>query len=197
LSFRRKIGNGITAPLVPFLNKIGLTPDAVTWAGLLIILAAAVLVALNHLLIGGILVLLSGLCDILDGALARYRGRSSKFGAVLDSTFDRISEAAVLFGMVYLYSLSGNIFLVSLCVAAIIFSFLISYVKARAEGLGLTCEVGLFTRTERVLVMAAGLICNLVWIALIILVLFSFITVIQRLVHVYRRARSLSQEGKE
>ncbi|HJX03244.1 MAG TPA: CDP-alcohol phosphatidyltransferase family protein [Dehalococcoidia bacterium] len=191
MSFRRKIGNSITAPLIPFLGKIGLTPDAVTWAGLLIILAAAVLVALNHLLIGGILVLLSGLCDILDGALARYRGRSSKFGALLDSTFDRISEAAVLFGLVYLYSLSGNILLVSLSVAAIIFSFLISYVKARAEGLGLTCEVGLFTRTERVLVMAAGLICNLVWIALIIMVLFSFITMIQRLVHVYRRARSL------
>jgi CDP-diacylglycerol--glycerol-3-phosphate 3-phosphatidyltransferase len=136
-------------------------------------------------------VLVAGLCDILDGALARYKGKTSKFGAVLDSTFDRISEAAVLFGLIYLYSQSGNLLLVSLSASAIIFSFLISYVKARAEGLGLSCEVGLFTRTERVLVIAGGLILNLVWIALIILALFSFITTIQRLVHVYQGNRGV------
>lgn len=191
MSFRRNLGSKITTPLVPILSKIGFTPDALTWTGLVIIIAAAVLIALDYLLVGGILVLLSGLFDILDGALARYKQKTTKFGAVLDSTFDRISEAAVLFALIYLYAQQADLLIVCLCALVIVFSFLISYVKARAEGLEIDCNVGLFTRAERVIVMAAGLIFNLVLIALIILALFSLVTVIQRLLHVYRRSRNI------
>lgn len=172
---------------MPFLKKMGLTPDILTWIGLGINIIAAVLVAMNYLLVGGILTLLSGLFDILDGALARFTQKTTKFGALLDSTLDRVSEAAILFGLLVLYASSGNVIILSLIMAVLIFSFLISYIRARAEGLGIDCKVGFFTRTERVIIMALGLIFNLVFIALIILALFSFITVIQRLVHVYRQ----------
>ena len=190
MSFRRRLGTRITTPIVPFLSRIGLTPDALTWIGLFIILAAAILIAKGHLLIGGILVLFSGLFDILDGALARYKQKTSKFGAILDSTFDRISEAVVLLALIFLYTRQGDTWIACLCAFVIVVSFLISYIKARAEGLGLDCEVGIFTRAERVLVMAAGLIFNLVLIALVILAVFSLVTVVQRLLHVYKSGRN-------
>ena len=190
MDFRKFLSSKITEPIIPFLSRTGLTPDIITWTGLIIVIAAAVMVALNQLFAGGILVLVAGFCDMLDGALARYIQKTSKFGAVLDSTFDRISEAAVLFGLVYLYGQrSGERAIICLAFLVLLFSFLISYIKARAEGTGIACNVGFFTRTERVLVIAIGLLFKLVLIALVILAVFSFITVIQRLVHVYRHTR--------
>lgn len=189
MNLRRKLGNKITSPIVPLLAKTGLSPNMITWLGLLIIIAAAVLIGMQYLLIGGILVLVAGLCDILDGALARYIGKTTKFGAVLDSTLDRVSEASILIALIYFYAVEGNPFYVCLGAANILFSLLISYIKARAEALQLDCEVGWFTRTERVIVVALGLIFNLMWVALIILAVFGLITVIQRLVYVYKRAK--------
>jgi CDP-diacylglycerol---glycerol-3-phosphate 3-phosphatidyltransferase len=195
MDFRRSIGSKITTPIVPFLSKIGITPDILTIIGCVVNIGAAVLVAMNNLLVGGILTLVSGLFDILDGALARYTGKSTKFGALLDSTLDRVSEAVIFFGLVILYAGAGNLLMCSLAIAALIFSFLISYVRARAEGLDIECSVGFFTRTERVLIMAFGLIFSifipyLMLIVLSILVIFSFITVIQRIVHVYKQTRN-------
>lgn len=196
MDFRRSIGSRITTPIVPFLSKIGITPDILTVIGCAVNIGAAVVVAMNHLLIGGILTLVSGLFDILDGALARYTGKSTKFGALLDSTLDRVSEAAIFFGLLILYAGSGDLLMSSLVIAALILSFLISYIRARAEGLDIECSVGFFTRTERVLIMAFGLIFSilipyLMLIVLSILVIFSFITVIQRLVHVYKQTRKM------
>ena len=195
MDFRRSIGSKITTPIVPFLSKIGITPDILTIIGCVVNIGAAALVAMNNLLVGGILTLVSGLFDILDGALARYTGKSTKFGALLDSTLDRVSEAVIFLGLVILYAGMGDLLMCCLAIAALIFSFLISYVRARAEGLDIECSVGFFTRTERVLIMAFGLIFSilipyLMLIVLSILVLFSFITVIQRIVHVYKQTRN-------
>jgi CDP-diacylglycerol--glycerol-3-phosphate 3-phosphatidyltransferase len=190
MDFRRYLGQKITTPLVPFLSKLGLTPDLLTWMGLIINLAAAVVVACDYLLIGGILVAFSGFFDVFDGALARYTQKTTTFGALLDSTFDRISEAALLSGLMVYYFKSGDLLVISLLIVALIFSFLISYIRARAEGLGIDCKVGFFTRMERVIIVVIGLIFpTVLFFMIIILALLSFITVIQRLVYVYVRTK--------
>jgi CDP-diacylglycerol--glycerol-3-phosphate 3-phosphatidyltransferase len=190
MDFRRYLGQKITTPIVPFLSKLGLTPDLLTWMGLIINLAAAVVVAYGYLLIGGILVALSGFIDIFDGALARYTQKTTTFGALLDSTFDRISEAALLSGLMIFYFKNGDLLVISLLIVALIFSFLISYIRARAEGLGIDCKVGFFTRMERVIIIVIGLVFPpVLFLVIIILALFSFITVIQRLVYVYMMTR--------
>ena len=189
MDFRRTISNRITGPLVPFLSKIGLTPDVVTWIGLVINLAAAAVVALGHLLIGGILLLVAGLFDILDGALARYTNKTTAFGAILDSTFDRLSEAVLLCGLLVYSVLQGYTTELYLIFAVLVGSYLVSYVRSRAEGMGIECRVGLFTRAERVIILALGLLLNQVLIALIVLALFSFFTFGQRMFHVYRKAK--------
>jgi len=187
--FRKTVATSITGPLLPFLSRIGLTPDILTWIGLGINIIAAGIIATNHLITGGILVLFSGLFDILDGALARFTNRSTRFGALLDSTFDRLSEAFILFGILILYIRDVHILEILLIFGVMIGSFLTSYIRARAEGLGIECKTGLFTRAERVIILALGLMLNQILIALIILAVFAFVTVIQRLVHVWQETK--------
>ncbi len=175
------------------LSKLGITPNALTFINLGLNILAGIVIAMGHFLIGGILVLFSGLCDILDGALARLTGRSTKFGAILDSTVDRIAEAAVLCGILFWYLQNGleeNRLAIALVLIVLVGSFLVSYVKARAEGVGWRCEVGLFTRAERVIVLALGLLIGQVFISLCILAVFVSFTVIQRLVYLWRQART-------
>jgi phosphatidylglycerophosphate synthase len=193
---RHRLGNFLTGWLIPLLGKARISPNALTVAGLLIIVAASVFVALNYLLIGGILMLLSGAFDILDGAVARYAGKITKFGGVMDSTFDRFSEGLLFLALLVLYTPRAQVWLTVLIVLSLVFSFLISYIRARAEGAGINCEVGFFTRTERVLIMVVALILAAfipdwpIFIALVVLAVFSLVTVIQRLVHVYRQAKN-------
>lgn len=183
---RRSFSRFIIGPIVPRIDAVGLKPDHLTMMGLSAAAAAAVLAALGQLSLAGILILLSGLFDMLDGALARAGNRASVRGAFLDSNLDRVGEGAVLLGlMVYVGRVGGlqDTLLIFLAVAA---SFLVSYVKARAEGLGLSCEVGLFTRPERVLVLAGGLLSGHLTVPLYILVVLSFVTVGQRFFHVWK-----------
>jgi CDP-diacylglycerol--glycerol-3-phosphate 3-phosphatidyltransferase len=189
MDLRKFAATKITGPLIPLLSKTGLTPDILTWIGLFINIIAAAMVATNHLLIGGILVLFSGLFDILDGALARYINKTTRFGALLDSTFDRLSEALVLIGILILYINGEHALEILLIFGVMVASFLISYIRARAEGLGIECKAGLFTRAERVIILALGLMVNQVLITLIVLAVFTFVTVIQRLVHVWRQTK--------
>ncbi len=98
MDLRRIAAAKITTPLVPFLSRLGISPDILTWIGLLITAGAAAAIAINYLLLGGLLILFSGLFDILDGALARYSNKSTVFGALLDSTFDRLSGGITIFG---------------------------------------------------------------------------------------------------
>jgi len=189
IDIRRKLANRITDPIVGTLSKSGITPNTLTLINLALNIAAAYIIATSYFLLGGVLVLVSGLFDLLDGALARFTKQSTKFGAILDSTVDRISEAAILCGLLIWYIPQGANFEIVLIFVVLIGSFLVSYIRARAEGLGWQCQVGLFSRAERVIVLAIGLLVNQIFIALCVLVVFVFITVIQRLVYLRKQAQ--------
>lgn len=187
---RRKLALRITGPLVGALSKSGVTPNALTFVNLILSLVAAYVIARGWFLLGGALILASGLFDLLDGALARVTKQTTRFGAVLDSVVDRISEAAVLCGLLIWHmpreGATAGIFMV---VVVLVGSFLVSYTRARAEGLGWQCQVGLFTRAERVIVLALGLLTGQVLIALCVLIVFVSVTVAQRLVHLWKQER--------
>jgi CDP-diacylglycerol--glycerol-3-phosphate 3-phosphatidyltransferase len=187
---RRNLAYRITDPIVTILSKSGVTPNVLTFVNLALNIVAAYVIATGHLLLGGVLVLVAGLFDLLDGALARFTKQTTKFGAVLDSTVDRISEAAILCGLLIWYvPQEGTTLEIVLVLAVLIGSFLVSYIRARAEGLGWQCQVGLFTRAERVIVLAIGLLINQVFVALCILAVFVFVTVVQRLVYSWKQEK--------
>jgi len=189
IDIRRNLAYRITNPIVGILSKSGITPNALTFINLALNIVAAYVIATGHFLLGGGLVLVSGLFDLLDGALARFTKQTTKFGAILDSTVDRISEAAILCGLLIWYLARGGRLEIVLIFAVLIGSFLVSYVRARAEGLGWQCQVGLFTRAERVIVLAIGLLINQIFIALCVLVVFVFTTVVQRLVYLWKQGK--------
>ncbi len=190
---RRQAGRLITDPLVPLIRRLRLTPDIMTAIGLVVNLIAAVVIGFGHLLWGGLIFLLAGLFDLLDGALARYMQKTTRFGALFDSTVDRVTEGALFLSFIFItgvgvwpYNVTFQLVLIFL---ALIGSFLTSYIRARAEGLNIDCTVGLFTRVERVIILALGLLLSQVFIALAIVVVLSFVTVGQRFMHVWRQAR--------
>ena len=197
---RRTIGYHISEPIVKFLAAMPISPNAITWLGFLLNVGAAVLIATGHLLAASLVVILAGLFDILDGALARRTNRITRFGGILDSTLDRLSEAALLIGILVLFLLteeqSGTFTLIakewSILIVAIAMpgSLLVSYIRARAEAVGLDCQAGLFTRTERIIVLVLGLLLNQIVIALAIIVVLSFITVVHRLVYVWQQTKT-------
>lgn len=186
---RRSIASRITDPIVGILSRSRIKPNALTFINLALNIVAAYVIASSHFILGGVLVLASGLFDLLDGALARLTGQTTSFGAILDSTVDRISEAAVLCGLLIWYIPKEAKIEIVLIFAVLIGSFLISYIRARAEGLGLQCQVGLFTRAERVIVLSIGLLVNQVFIALCVLAVFSYITVVQRLLYLWKQTK--------
>jgi len=190
---RKALAYRFTEPVVRFLSRTPITPSAITWFGFLLTVGAAALIIKEYLLAAGFIVLIAGFFDILDGALARRTNQTTRFGAVLDSTLDRLSEAVLLLGILVLYAGEQSITGILLVGFALIGSLLVSYVKARAEALGLECQVGLFTRAERVIVLALGLLLNQISYALIIalaiIVMFSFFTAGQRLLYVWQQTK--------
>ncbi len=186
---RRNLASRIARPTLKILSRTGLKPDVLTFLGLAINIGAAYLVAVHRFLPAGILILLAGLLDLLDGALARFTKQTTQFGAILDSTTDRISEAALFCGLLVWYMSTGSDLGIVLVFAALIGSFLISYIRARAEALGLECQVGLFTRAERVIVVAAGLILVQGFIGLCILSGFVYVSVAHRLLYFWRKTK--------
>jgi len=190
IDIRRNLAYRITVPVVRILSKSGITPNALTFINLALNIVAAYVIATGHFLLGGVLVLVAGLFDLLDGALARFTKQTTRFGAILDSVADRISEAAILCGLLIWYIPQEEASLeIVLIFVVLIGSFLVSYIRARAEGLGWQCQVGLFTRAERVIVLAIGLLINQIFIALCVLVIFVFITVAQRLVYLWKQGK--------
>jgi len=191
---RRGLGKYFTEPIVTVLVKTHLTPNAITCLGLLITIVAAVLIALNHAFAAGFVVLFAGLFDMLDGALARRTNKVTKFGGVLDSTLDRVSEAAVLIGIAVLYANRHSTWGVALAGITLISSQLVSYVRAKAEALNINCEIGIFTRPERVVILSVGLLLskfdNVLLIALAIIAALSFFTAGQRLFFVRKKIKS-------
>lgn len=187
---RKATSSYFTDPVVRILARTPVSPGTITWLGFVLAIAAAVLVTSGQLLIAGLVVLVAGFFDMLDGALARGTNRVSHFGAVLDSTLDRLSEGVLLLGILVLFAGKGETTWVLLTGIVLIGSLLVSYIKARAEALGLKCTVGLFTRPERVIVLALGLLLNQLEIALAIIAVFSFFTAGQRLVYVLRQTKN-------
>ena len=190
---RKTIAYYLTQPVVRLLAKTPIAPNAVSWFGFLLTVGAAALIITEHLLAAGFVVLIAGFFDILDGALARGTNRTSQFGAVLDSTLDRLSEAVLLLGILVLYAREQSAIGILVAGLALLASPLVSYIRAKAESLGLECHVGLFTRAERVIVLALGLLLSQFDYALIaalaIIVVFSLITVTQRLLYVWRQTK--------
>lgn len=194
---RKTVADYFTRPLVRLLAKAPIAPNAISWLGFLIAVGAAVLIITGHLFAAGFVVLLAGFFDILDGALARSTNRATQFGAVLDSTLDRLAEAVVLLGVLIFYLLQANespVIVALLVTLTMIGSFMVSYIRAKAEALGLQGEIGLFTRAERVVVLVLGLLLSQIDYALItalaIIMVFSFITVSQRLLYVWRQTKN-------
>jgi CDP-diacylglycerol--glycerol-3-phosphate 3-phosphatidyltransferase len=186
----RRVAELVVRPLA----AIGLTPNIATLLGLLLNGATAAVLATGHLRIGGALVLFAGVFDMFDGALARVRNQKTRFGAFFDSTLDRYSEGLVLLG-VLLYAMAqrpspARGWVVALTYVAALSSLMVSYTKARAEGMGLECKIGLMARPERVLLLAAGLILGgpgwLLWTMALLAVTSTF-TAVQRITHVWRQ----------
>ena len=175
-------------PLGGFFNSLGLTPNTMTLLGLVGNSAGAYYLARGDMLTGGILVLLMTPIDALDGTMARLRGESSDFGAFVDSVTDRYSELIIYGGLLYHFLSLGEPLGGLLVFGAASGSVMVSYVKARAEGLGYEAKVGLLTRVERYLVLAPALVFNQLFIGLGIIALFANITALQRIWYVRRQA---------
>ncbi|MCK5576985.1 MAG: CDP-alcohol phosphatidyltransferase family protein [Dehalococcoidales bacterium] len=187
---RKAISHYLTSPVVQLLARTPVTPSTLTFLGFVVTVGAAVLIATGYLLIAGLVVLVAGLFDMLDGALARRTNRVTRFGAVLDSTIDRLSEGALLLGILLLFAREGSTIGILLAGGVLTTSMLVSYIRARAEALGIECTVGLFTRPERVIVLVLGLMLNQIEIALAIMITFSLFTIVQRLTLVWRYTRN-------
>ncbi len=186
---RKTAARYVSLPAVRLLPYIKLSPNALTIAGFVISLVAAFFIARGSFIWGGILILVAGFFDILDGAAARAQGQVTDFGAALDSTLDRYAEAALLFALLCFYVPQGNFGIAILIYASLVGSLLVSYVRARAEGLGLKGESGFFTRAERIVVLALGLLLNQVVIVLWALALLTHLTVVQRLLNIWKQSK--------
>src|SRR5687768_14325583 len=188
------------APVVARLARAGVTPDMVTITGSVGAVASAVfLIGNGWLFWGAFVVTVFVLLDMLDGALARARGGGSVFGAVLDSTGDRVADAAIFGALVWWFSGPGdNRLLVLLALICLVLGVLTSYIKARAEGVGLSCDVGIVERTERLILVLAGTgfaglgVPYALHAGLWVLLVGSAVTVVQRGVAVRRQSRTLA-----
>ncbi len=191
--FRSAVLRYVEVPGARFLGAVGLTPNAITLLGFFVSVVAAYLVGTGWLLAGGIVFLVGGGLDLFDGALARLKGTASPFGALLDSVFDRLGEAALFVGMAVYSMRAANfsegvfLFFMTVLLLALIFSQGVSYLRARGEGLGAFTRAGVMTRTERVIILGIGLIIDglvaapiIMWVLLVIAVVSCF-TLFQRM----------------
>lgn len=177
-------GRRLLRPLLSLLAAMHVSPTAVTLFALPLSIGAGYFFATGRFIAGGVLAALVGLCDTLDGELSRRTGTASATGAFIDSTVDRLNESLVLLGFYWYYRASWYGLL---AVVALVFSLMVSYVRARAEGVGRECKIGFFERPVRVLVLLFGaFVLGPIWmpVALGVIALGSFITVIQRIVYV-------------
>ncbi len=173
----------LTEPLVLLLQRLGATPNFITFLGLLLVALGSIVLYLGYTLLSFFLLLLGALSDAIDGALARRLGKSSSFGAFLDSLLDRVSDA-LPFIAIALSSEDKALSVVSLL--AMLFSFTVSYARARAEGLGYELKVGLFERPERWMVLLTGIALDLIFPAVFLIALGSLATTLQR-VYIFRK----------
>ncbi|HEV2028433.1 MAG TPA: CDP-alcohol phosphatidyltransferase family protein [Candidatus Dormibacteraeota bacterium] len=181
--------------LIAAVGRVPLTPNQVTVVGLVLTFVAAALVAFGQLRWAGVVLIFAGTCDILDGAIARSTHASYSYGAFLDSTLDRYSEAAIYIGLAaYFVGMGGPLqrWLVLATLAALAGSMLVSYVRARAQSLGFVCDSGLFARPERVVVTVLGLIFGgvVLYAVVFLLAILTNLTALQRIREVWLQGRA-------
>ena len=189
-------------PVVRLLIRLKIHPNVISTVGFLVTLAAGLFYHQDHVRTAGVMVLLGGMVDIFDGRVARESGLESKFGAFYDSTLDRLSEVVVFVGLASLYNSTRgdveDVAMIYVILLALGGSLMVSYTRARAEGLGLDCKVGLMQRAERVLLLGFGsLLFGLAWdglvldLTIIIVAVLTNLTAIQRIVWVYQHGRGV------
>ena len=182
----RKYARVFLEPLARFISRTGISPNVITVIGFILMIGVAVVLAMGYFVLGGILITAVAIFDAVDGTLARMMGRTSRFGAFLDSTLDRFSEAVIFLGL-FIYFVGQNQHLeLILIYATVVGSLMVSYARARAEGIGVPLKDGLFTRFERVFILVVGLVFNQLTAALWLLAIFSNLTAVQRMYLVWR-----------
>jgi CDP-diacylglycerol--glycerol-3-phosphate 3-phosphatidyltransferase len=178
----------IIDPTVTFLARYRFSPDMLTVVGMVAHFLFAWLIAVGQMRWTAVAIFFISPLDALDGALARKLGRKqSGFGAFLDSTLDRLAEVILFSGFIFFYMRQADELMLVMTYVAITGSILVSYTRARAEALGLTCRVGILTRVERYLVLTFFLVLNLPYVALVVMALFTYVTVVQRMFHVWQQ----------
>lgn len=177
------------------LNALGLSPNGLTLIGFIAMCLIGLILANGYMALGGVLIIAAGIFDALDGTLARLTNRVSKFGAFLDSTTDRFAEGAIFLGIMFWYMQHGMTFVAYLTYLTLLGSLMVSYARARAEGIGVECKEGMMTRFERISLLVIGLVLTAVFgdtpilVVLAILAIFTNLTAVQRMWLVYRATK--------
>ena len=187
IRIRQLTGRFLEQPLVRVLAVLGVTPNQISVVGLLASGGTAYLLANGEFRTAAIVLILAGALDMVDGALARLKNLTSSRGALVDSAADRVSEAITFLGLLVFYINSDSTTNVWLTYIAMIGSFMVSYLRARGEGLGIDCTVGIMTRPERVLVLTISLLIHQVMVGLIIISCLSWVTAVQRFWYIYSK----------
>lgn len=184
----RVVFKGVLDPIGALFNRMGLMPNTMTLLGLVGNIIGAYLLAQGQMTWGGIIILLMGPVDALDGTMARLRGMAGKFGAFVDSVTDRYSELVIFAGLLYFYAHGGDTIMSMATFAAAAGSVLVSYVRSRGQSLNWDTKIGVLTRMERYLVLAPALIFNVAYIGVWIIAVLANFTALQRIWDVRRQA---------
>lgn len=182
------LGHILDKPLSSLVRKVNVNPNTVTMIGFIVTTSAAVTIP-HDLFIGGMLILAGGALDVLDGIFARVHNRETEFGAFLDSVLDRYSDAFLFLGFSWYFFRSGSYEGALLTVGTMIGAFLVSYTRARAEGLGKKCHIGIMERPERIIMMAFGAITGWILPVMWAMIILTHVTVLQRIHHVRKLLR--------
>ncbi len=178
-------GHFLDRPLSSLAKSININPNIITIAGFLVTTIAAITLPQN-LMLGGVLIIVGGFFDMFDGIVARINKRSTSFGAFLDSVLDRYSDSFLLLGFTWYFFKMNSITGAVISLGTMIGALIISYTRARAEGLGKNCHTGLMERPERVILMAFGALTGWVLPIMWIMLVLTHVTVIQRIYHVWK-----------
>ncbi len=186
----RAWGAQVIQPVANLLTRLGFHPNTATLLGFALNVVVSVILAAGHLRLAGGLLIITLAFDAVDGTMARSQGKVSRFGAFLDSTLDRWTELLLYTGLIWHYLNTDQQAGVLLAVAALGASFMVSYARARAEGVGFTCKEGIFTRFERLLALIIGLLFGLLLWALALIAVLAGVTAVQRILVVWRAAQA-------
>ena len=186
----------ILSPLVHLLTKWGVSPNSISIAGLVITVLAALAFTAGYIRLGGVLILLGGLCDTFDGVIARSAGKATRYGAFFDSVIDRYSVLIMFFGIAAHFVLIEDYLTSIVIFLAMCGSIMVSYSRARAESLGFTAKIGIMQRAERIVLLGFGALIHItaLKIAIWLVAILANLTALQRIRHVSRQD---ANQGKE